>query len=138
MRWRLPRQPASVPIARHTLDAVLELLAVTESCRLVVATMITEACSNAVQHGDGDEFAVDIATDARCCVIEVIDAGPGLSHQDIDRIAAPGTVDLAAEHGRGLLIIRAYSDQLDLRQAMPHGLHIRMAKNLTTHHGVDG
>jgi anti-sigma regulatory factor (Ser/Thr protein kinase) len=59
-------------------------------------------------------------------VIEVADTGIGL---DLDRIPT-GRPAPTAESGRGLHVIRACTDGMELRARRPHGLTVRMVKVL--------
>src|SRR5688572_2124250 len=113
MTWCLARDPASVTASRHLLDAALTLLGVTVHCRGEIAVLITEACTNAVRHADGECYQVTVDADGEQCVIEVTDFGPG---QVVAPIDGP---DPTAEMGRGLFIIRAYSDLLEIRPGSP-------------------
>src|SRR5690242_19826298 len=107
----LPRDAASVPVSRQVLDSCLETLGVTADTRTDIALALSEACANVVLHaGAGQEYEVMAkATDGRC-VIEVMNGGDG------PVVVAPPSepVPLTAEHGRGLRIIDAVTDNLRL------------------------
>ena len=66
------------------------------------------------------------STHANLCVIEVADTGIGL---DLDRIPAEPPAP-TARSGRGLHLIRACTDGMELRAGRPHGLTVRMVKVL--------
>jgi serine/threonine-protein kinase RsbW len=107
----LPHDAASVPVSRQVLDSCLETLGVTADTRTDIALALSEACANVVLHaGAGQEYEVMAkATDGRC-VIEVVNGGDGPVV-----VAPPGEpVPLTAEHGRGLRIIDAVTDNLRL------------------------
>lgn len=75
--------------------------------RLVLA--VTEATSNAVEHGAGDLYVSCACTAGRCDVV-VADDGAGPSRSDVSRAdVLPPTQSL---HGRGLYILRQLSDTL--------------------------
>jgi serine/threonine-protein kinase RsbW len=124
----LPRDAASVVLARRVLDGALALMGLTEDCRADMALALTEACANVINHaGVGQEYEVTVAIHRDLCVMEVIDSGVGLDHL----IAYGERLDVTALHGRGLFLIRAYTDALELRPVNPHGLAVRMSKRLT-------
>jgi serine/threonine-protein kinase RsbW len=106
----MPRDAASVPISRQVLNSCLETLGVTADTRTDIALALSEACANVVLHaGEGQEYEVMArARDGRC-VIEVVNAGSA------GPVAPPSDqVPLTAEHGRGLKIIDAVTDNLRL------------------------
>jgi serine/threonine-protein kinase RsbW len=107
----LPRDAASVPITRQVLDGCLETLGVTADTRIDIALALSEACANVVLHaGAANEYEVMARANDDRCVIEVVntsDGGPAM--------APPSdSVPLTAEHGRGLKIIDALTDNLRL------------------------
>jgi serine/threonine-protein kinase RsbW len=124
----LPRQATSVTTARHTLVNALSGIGVSEDCRDGIAVALSEACSNAVEHARmGQGFDVIVTLDRTRCVVDVIDAGVGLDMRRLD--GRP--IDVTATRGRGLHLIRAFTDGLEMRRVDPHGLALRMTKTLT-------
>jgi serine/threonine-protein kinase RsbW len=125
---RLPREDTgAVTVTRRVLDAALAAMGVTNECRSDIALALTEACANAVAHAQlGNDYRVIASTHANLCVIEVADTGVGL---DLDRVSA-GPPAPTAESGRGLHLIRACTDGMELRAGRPHGLTVRMVKVL--------
>jgi serine/threonine-protein kinase RsbW len=119
---------AAVAVTRRLLDAALLAIGVSDGCRGDLSIALTEACSNAVRHADQcDEYQVTISAHDDQLVVEVADTGVGLTG---DRIPA-GLPALDVEGGRGLHVIRACTDRMELRAVRPHGLAIRMVKTLT-------
>ena len=107
----LPRDAASVPVTRQILDNCLDTLGVVPEIRTDIALALTEACGNVIQHaGPGDEYEVKArAVDGRC-VIEVENtSGSALAFAPAEQPVPP-----MAEHGRGLSIIDAVADNLQL------------------------
>ena len=121
----LPRDTASVPVSRQVLNNCLETLGVMPDIRADIALALTEACANVILHaGPGDEYEVHASARDGRCIIDVVNTrdhpeptvpapGPGPATG-----AAPAT-DAApapppAEHGRGLKIIDAVADNLQL------------------------
>jgi serine/threonine-protein kinase RsbW len=110
------------------LDAALAFLGVTEDCRGDISLALSEACSNVVIHAQaGDEYEIILDVDGDRCVLEVIDAGIGMAN----RSSVGELRDKTGERGRGLLLMRACTDALELRPVHPHGLAVRMNKQLT-------
>jgi serine/threonine-protein kinase RsbW len=125
---RLPREDTgAVTVTRRVLDAALAALGVSNDCRSDIALALTEACANAVAHArSGNNYKVTASTHANLCVVEVADTGIGL---DLDLIPAEPPAP-TAESGRGLHLIRACTDGMELRAGRPHGLTVRMVKVL--------
>jgi serine/threonine-protein kinase RsbW len=123
---RLPLRAPSVTTARHAIEAGLSDVGVAAECRADIAIAVSEAGNNAVEHAHvGDDFEVVVQVDRVCCVVEVIDRGVGL------RGSAPEPDNPMAERGRGLHLIRAVTDEFELRRVEPRGLAVRMTKTLT-------
>ncbi|MEV4253801.1 ATP-binding protein [Spirillospora sp. NPDC049652] len=107
----LPRDAESAPIARQTLDASLRGLGVDSDVRADIALALGEACANVIQHAvSSTAYEVRAQLDQARCVVDVIDGGGG---------GAPnswaGTHDpVHAEHGRGLTLMHAFTDDLEI------------------------
>ena len=127
MALSVPRAPRSVPHLRATLDSVLARLNVTAQCRSELALLITEASSNAVRHGRGDDpIEVTIDVDGEHCVLEI---GNGEGNLDESRLH----LDLPRadqENGRGLPLIRSLADTVRILRPRPGWVVIRIAKRL--------
>jgi serine/threonine-protein kinase RsbW len=124
----LPRDAVSVPVSRQVLDSCLETLGVTEETRGDIALALSEACANVIQHaGEGDEYEVLVSAKDCQCVIEVVnatspdgDSVPGSA--PLDGFALVGDrVPATAEHGRGLQIIDAVADNVQLTASKGRG-----------------
>ncbi|MER7397336.1 ATP-binding protein [Streptomyces sp. NPDC000151] len=126
----LRREAASVPLARRLLLGTMETAGVDPDVCYDLSLALSEACANAVEHGDGaaEEYRVTAFIDGDTCRIEVTDSGPGFQ----DRPTGPGPRDRSprtepavtrrhtpapaqAEHGRGLFLIEALTDQVRYR-----------------------
>jgi serine/threonine-protein kinase RsbW len=122
--------------------------------RADIALALTEACANVIQHaGSGEEYEVEVSARNRRCVIEVVNTsirdrevtsddslvstfqhrlGPG---QAWPAGAAPAddaddAVSAIAEHGRGLKIIDAVADNLQLTRSTRRGTTVHFEKKL--------
>ncbi|WP_030175485.1 ATP-binding protein [Spirillospora albida] len=105
----LPRDPESAPLVRHTLDASLRGLGVDSEVRADIALALGEACANVIQHAAASmEYEVRARMDGLRCVVEVIDGGAA---DATDGWGEP-EVPLHAEHGRGLRLMRAFTDDV--------------------------
>ena len=95
---------------------------------LNVPVALTEALSNAILRGNGDDPAkhvhVRAEVDSERLVVEVGDEGDGF---DLDASlidpTVPGNID--REDGRGLFLMRKLMDHVE-RIEMPHGSVVRM------------
>jgi serine/threonine-protein kinase RsbW len=144
----LPRDALSVPVSRQVLDRCLETLGVTPNTRADIALALTEACANVIQHaGPGEEYEVQVRAKNRRCAIEVVNAGSRDGRPVKDGAVRDGgrgfgeappdgfalTDDpLAAigEHGRGLKIIDAVTDNLQLTGNQRQGTTVHFEKTL--------
>jgi serine/threonine-protein kinase RsbW len=138
----LPRDAASVPVTRQVLDGCLETLGVTPDTRADIALALSEACANVIQHaGPGDEYEVQASARNGHCAIEVVNTGSG-DGEAVDGgpgIAVNGDpVPATAEHGRGLKIIDAVVDNLQLTGNRSQGTVVRFEKTLRWLPGAAG
>ncbi|MFG2038521.1 ATP-binding protein [Dactylosporangium sp. NPDC048998] len=122
----LPRDRSTVPLTRRALDAALAVFSVTKECRDDIGLAVGEACANVVQHAaSGAEYEVTVTIHEDRCVIDVLDDGIGLDTMEIPDPAPD------AEAGRGLRIIHALADMVELRRRQPGGAALRIVKMLT-------
>lgn len=107
----LPRDAASVPVTRQILDNCLDTLGVVPDTRTDIALALSEACANVIQHaGPSDEYEVKArAVDGRCIIEVENTSGTTLALAPAEQPVPP-----MAEHGRGLSIINAVADNLQL------------------------
>jgi len=151
MVLHLPRDAASVPVSRQVLDGCLETLGVAPDTRADIALAVSEACANVIRHaGPGQEYQVQVSARNGTCAIEVINTGSGGGTPPPDgsrtgaRSAGRGTgaegpgglavssgpVPETAEHGRGLKIINAVVDNLQLTSNERLGTTVHFEKAL--------
>ena len=135
----LPREAVSVPVSRQVLDGCLETLGVTPDTRADIALALSEACANVVQHaGPGEEYEVQVSARDRRCVIEVVNAGTGAPEWSGSSALADDPVAATAEHGRGLKIIDAVVDNLQLTSTGRQGTTVHFEKELEWLPGAAG
>lgn len=143
MLW-LPRDAVSVPVSRQVLDSCLETLGVTPDTRADIALALSEACANVILHaGPGVQYEVQVSTRNRRCVIEVVTTGdrdgePAPAAGIAGAFLADDPVPVTAEHGRGLQIIDAVVDNLELTSTGRRGTTVHFEKKLEWLPGAAG
>jgi serine/threonine-protein kinase RsbW len=124
----LPRDEQTVPVARHIVRNAMEQVGVEATCVYEVELALSEACTNVLLHsGPGDQFVVRLDLDDRLGVIRVIDVGRGF---DSARLQAKKS-GLEAERGRGLGLMHALVDRVDLTSRAEAGTIVTLEKVLT-------
>lgn len=121
----LPREAASVPVTRQMLDASLDVLGVEQPIRADIQVMLTEACTNVIRHAeDSDDFSVRAVIVDDRCLIKVLDRGNGFNPKQTE------SPDAGAEHGRGVLIMRALADHVQFSGSPEEGTLVALEKHL--------
>jgi serine/threonine-protein kinase RsbW len=124
----LPRDKQTVPVARHIVRNAMEQVGVEETCVDDVELALSEACTNVLLHsGPGDQFVVRLDLEDRLGVLRVIDVGHGFDSakvQDTDNL-------VEAERGRGLGVMQAVVDRVDLTSRPEAGTIVTLEKVLT-------
>jgi serine/threonine-protein kinase RsbW len=130
----LPRNAASVPVAREALDRILATFGVRTDCRQAIAIAVSEACSNAVQHAAGEQtYDLLVETEDGECVITVNDKSRTTT------VPGPPTMPQpTATAGRGLAIMSMTMDSVELHPAPTGGLSTRLFKRLRWNEGALG
>jgi anti-sigma regulatory factor (Ser/Thr protein kinase) len=103
-----PADPATAPQARHLVTSVLRDWGL-PALRPDAALVVTELIANAVAQGEAAPPAEVLVRVSRTARYVVIQAG---DHNPAGPPRPPRRVRGTAEHGRGLLITRALSDQI--------------------------
>jgi serine/threonine-protein kinase RsbW len=124
----LPRDKQTVPVARHIVRNAMEQVGVEETCVDDVELALSEACTNVLLHsGPGDQFVVRLDLEDRLGVLRIIDVGHGF-----DSAKVQATDDLVeAEQGRGLGVMQAVVDRVDLTSRPEAGTIVTLEKVLT-------
>jgi serine/threonine-protein kinase RsbW len=140
MGLHLPRDAVSVPVGRQVLDSCLETLGVAADTRSDIALALSEACANVVQHaGPGEEYEVRVSARDCRCTIEVVNTGSEDGDASTDGFAVTDEpVPVTAEHGRGLKIIEAVVDNLQLTGNGHQGTTVHFEKTLEWVPGAPG
>jgi serine/threonine-protein kinase RsbW len=145
----LPRDVSSVPVSRQVLDGCLKTLGVTPDTRDDIALALTEACANVIQHaGPGEEYEVQVRAGNHKCAIEVVNtssenaeptSGSGAGEEQANGFSvAHDPVPATAEHGRGLKIIDAVTDNMQLKGNGRQGTVVHFEKTLEWLPGAAG
>jgi serine/threonine-protein kinase RsbW len=124
----LPRDEQTVPVARHIVRNAMEQVGVEETCVYDIELALSEACTNVLVHsGPGDQYVVRLDLEDRIGVIRVIDVGHGF---DAARLQAEDPIT-EAERGRGLGLMQALVDRVDLTSRREAGTIVTLEKVLT-------
>lgn len=122
----LPRESELVTQTRRTLDGALAGAGIDEECRADISLALTEACANVIKHAEmSTAYHVDIQVGRELCTIEVTDDGGGFDPSKV----RPG--DVLDDTGRGLQIVSALVDGLDVVSVNGLGTMLRFTKRLT-------
>ena len=125
----LPRDQLSVPVVRNILKGSLETLGIDESTISDIEIALTEACTNVLDHADGDnEYEVSAGIDGTTCVIEVVDRG-ATSFDPV--LQGLGQAPDDAESGRGIALMRALVDKVTFTNQPKDGTVVHLEKQLT-------
>ncbi len=128
---RLPRDAISVPVIRHLVSYALTEVGVVEAVSHDIELALTEACANVLRHaGPGDSYDVLVTISPEICEIRVVDIGHGFDHATVMETADLGTPDLNAERGRGLGLMHALVDDVELHSEPETGTLVRLVKKL--------
>jgi serine/threonine-protein kinase RsbW len=123
----LPQDSESVSLIRSVLTDALQRLGVDEDCIGDIRLALSEACTNVLDHAaDEDEYEVRIQVDDQRCVISVINTAHGFDASQLSS-ALP---DPTSPRGRGVAIMRAVMDQVELRSDREVGTIVQLEKTL--------
>ena len=124
----LPRDEQTVPVARHIVRNAMDQVGVESDCVYDFELALSEACTNVLLHsGPGDQYVVRLDLEDRIGVIRVIDIGHGF---DSARLQATDPIP-EAERGRGLGLMQALVDRVDLTSRPEAGTIVTLEKVLT-------
>lgn len=131
------RELVSVPVMRRVLGDTLRGIGVNAESVDDILLAATEACTNVVLHAGqaAPAYSVAATVDRAGCRVEVADDGQGCRPRlawarraTADR--GPHDVAGLAESGRGLAIMRACVDDVELRTAPGRGTRVVLDKRL--------
>ncbi len=122
----------SVDKAESTVLRIAGELGFPEDDLHSIGMAVREAAVNAVVHGNRynarKKVHLSVTHGPGRLIIVIADEGEGF---DIDALPDPLAQDnLLRQSGRGLLLIRAFVDEFELRRRQPHGTEVRLVKYL--------
>jgi serine/threonine-protein kinase RsbW len=139
----LPREAESVGKARRMLRDTATLAGVDPDVSYDLGVALTEACANVIEHaGQAEGYWVAAGISDDRCWIDVIDNGVGFAPRRLAEHASAPTrqrhltaVPLAdtPEGGRGLMLIEALCDRVDIRNHPARGAMIHFERDLKPH-----
>jgi PAS domain S-box-containing protein len=122
LQFRVPPKPAYLLRARERLRDYLRQYCTERRVIDDVVVCVEEACTNAIRHsGAGEDIEITLQFDSDRLLAAVKDHGQGFDTTSFDPQRTP---DPTAEHGRGLFIIAALMDEVELH--LDGGLEVRM------------
>jgi serine/threonine-protein kinase RsbW len=128
----LPRDEQTVSVARHVVRNAMDQVGVEATCVDDIELALSEACTNVLVHaGPADRYLVRLGLDDRLVVIRVVDVGRGF---DSARLQA-GDALPDDERGRGLGLMQALVDRVDLTSRPEAGTIVTLEKVLTYRDG---
>ena len=127
----LPRDEASVPVVRHICRDALTNLGVVKSCVEEIEVATSEACTNVLKHVEGtqDSYEVSVEVNDATCEIRVIDTGYGFDYSSLEDFGHTH-VDVDAEGGRGIFLMRAMVDSIKFTSEPERGTIVHLLKSL--------
>ncbi len=125
----LPREAASVPLARRTVAVALTSAGVARDCVDEVELALSEACTNVYHHaGEGEDYEVVINIGDEQLTMDVLDSWTGFDHRP--RWPAAAMPDGTAERGRGLALMTALTDGAVFDAVSGDGGSVHLMKRL--------
>jgi serine/threonine-protein kinase RsbW len=127
----LPRERHTVRAARALLESTLRSAGAAPADVTDLSVALSEACSNAVRHASGAPcYRVEIALECDRCTVVVADEGAGFRSED------PSMPSPAAQGGRGLAIMDALVDSVEIDASPGKGSQVTLRKHLSAPPGA--
>lgn len=127
---RLPRDAVSVPVVRRLVRQTLDQVGVLPEITDDITLALTEACANVLDHsGPGDSYDVAVTVGPERCELRVVDIGHGFDYDSVVQ-PRPAEAELHAERGRGLGLMYALVDHIELVSEPEAGTLVRLVKQL--------
>lgn len=128
----LPQESETVALIRGVVTSALRSFGVTEECIDDIRLALSEACTNVLDHVEGDdEYEVRLEVAGDVCIISVTNTGDGF---DAGQLSGE-LPDHSSPRGRGVAIMRAVMDQVELRSEPESGTIVRLVKGLSVDAG---
>lgn len=144
----LPREAESVGKARRMLRDTATLAGIDPEVCFDLGVALTEACANVIEHsGQAEGYWVAAGISEERCWIDVVDNGIGFAPRRLTehraasksrrraRLATASVAD-TPEDGRGLMLIEALCDRVDIRNHPARGAMIHFERDLKPHESI--
>jgi serine/threonine-protein kinase RsbW len=123
MRVRLPHHTTSVAVGRAIVASLLEQRGVPSEHRADIVLAVSEASTNAIEHGRGPHLEITLEIDDEVCVVTVGNELPSVVPDDQRRIGGPSPPGRAPEappampattsvRGRGVALMEMVMDEV--------------------------
>jgi serine/threonine-protein kinase RsbW len=124
----------SVDRAEELVLEVARKAGINEDDALSLGMAIRECVVNAVVHGNrynlNKKVHLSVTRTPERVVIKIADEGEGFELQDLPNPLAEE--NLLRHSGRGIFIIRAFTDEFDVRRLSPSGTEVTLVKNVAS------
>lgn len=125
---------ASVETAERLVLKAAEEVGIEEEARIRLGLAVHECMVNAIVHGNkydpGKKVRLQVVPHPDSVEILIADQGMGFVVNDVpDPLSGE---NLMKASGRGVLLIRAFVDEYEVRQLSPQGMEARLVKYATT------
>jgi serine/threonine-protein kinase RsbW len=128
----LPQEAETVGLIRGVVTDALRALGVDAECIDDIRLALSEACTNVLDHVEGDdEYEVRLEVDGATCRLSVTNTGDGFDASRLPNRFPEHT----ASRGRGVAIMRAVMDHVELRSEPETGTVVRLVKELAVDPG---
>jgi serine/threonine-protein kinase RsbW len=123
----LPQEAETVALIRAAITDTLRLFGVADECAEDIRLSLSEACTNVIAHASSeDEYEVRVRIDDEHCEITVRNTGVGF-----DAAALTGVMpDPSSARGRGVAIMHAVMDNVDLTSGPSAGTIVHLVRDL--------
>lgn len=101
-----------------------------------LAASVREAAANAMRHGNGNDhekpvrvsFEVAATPSPACVVVRIVDQGRGFQPEQVADPLAPHNLSMTG--GRGLFLMRAFMDNVEVRGLKDGGTEVVLSKRI--------
>ena len=125
----LPQEAETVGVIRSVVKNALRSFGVTEDCIDDILLALSQACTNVIDHAmPADEYEVRLQVDVSGCALSVKNTGHGFDARGLRGVIP----DPSSPRGRGVAIMRAVMDQVDLSSEPEADTIVHLVRALTT------
>jgi len=122
----------SVDTAEAIVLKAAQELGFPEDTQYQISMAVRESMVNAVVHGncysEHKKVRLSVAKAPDCLTVTVADEGKGFDFSSLpDPLARE---NLLNQSGRGILLMKAFTDEFEIRRVQPHGTELKLVKYL--------